>query len=439
MRHPAFCLALLLAALAAGCGRSLDRTQLDQCRRVAEALQPRDTALRELRVSPAEGGVRIDFIASEPGSRVRYVRCSFATRADALGRSELTGVETEEGALGEARLLFLNRFVLEAGRAAPAIVSEHVPQVPVAVAYAAQQLVSALALASIYGLLACAYALIYGLIGRINLAFGDIAVLGGYAAIGGVAAALASSAGAAAGLLLALALATIGGALWSAAIGSFVIAPLHRRFRAGQPILVATVAVAICLQEFLRLFQGARERWVPPILNDPIALLRAEGFAVTVTPMQLLVVLVASGAAGALLLLMARTALGRQWRAYADDPLAATLLGVSPARVMGASFLLAGLNAGLAGWMLAVHYGNVSYGMGTMLSLKALLAAIAGGIGRIGGALLGGLLIGLLEAGWSAYFDIASRDIAVFALLIALFVLRPGGLLGSGAPRLREI
>jgi branched-chain amino acid transport system permease protein len=134
-----------------------------------------------------------------------------------------------------------------------------------------------------------------------------------------------------------------------------------------------------------------------------------------------------------------RTSFGRQWRAFADDPLAARLLGVSPGRILSITFVLAGLSAGLAGWVIAVYYGNVSFSMGTILGLKALLAAIIGGIGRVEGALLGGVLIGLVEAMWSAYFDIGMRDTAVFSLLIVMFVLRPGGLLGIAGPQARDV
>jgi branched-chain amino acid transport system permease protein len=444
MRQVALCLAALLLTALVGCGTSLDRSQYELCRRVIEALLPQQTAVREIRAAAAgPHRVRIDYAAvpSDPGARVKHVACTFAGAPDGLGRSELVAVETEEGALGEARLLFLKRFFLAplAGAVA-APDAAHVPRIPASAAYAAQQAVSAIVPAAAYGLLACAYSLIYGLVGRINLAFGDIAVLGAYGAIGGVAAAFAVGiAQPAFGVALAFAIATPLAALWSYVSGRFVIAPLHARFRAGQPILIATLAVALCIQEFLRLFQGARERWLPPFLNDPVALLRADGFVVTVTPVQILVGSIALAAALALLLVMVRTAFGRRWRAFSDDPLAATLMGIDPARVMGSTFVLAGLNAGLAGWIVAVYYGNVSFSLGTILSLKALLAAIAGGIGRLGGALAGGLLIGFVEAAWSAYFDIGSRDIVVFSLLVALFVLRPGGLFGNAGPRLRDI
>src|SRR2546421_35013 len=126
-------------------------------------------------------------------------------------------------------------------------------------------------------------------------------------------------------------------------------------------------------------------------------------------------------------------------RAFADDPAAAALFGVAPRRLMAQTFVLAGLLAGLAGWIVAVYYGNVGFAMGTVLGLKALVAAVVGGIGSVPGAFLGGVLVALIEAAWSAYFDIAARDIVVFSLLIVVFVLRPGGLLGFAGPKPRDV
>jgi len=158
-----------------------------------------------------------------------------------------------------------------------------------------------------------------------------------------------------------------------------------------------------------------------------------------VTPMQLTIAAAALAAAGAVMLLLARSRFGREWRAFADDPAAAALFGVAPRRLMAQTFVLAGLLAGLAGWIVAVYYGNVGFAMGTVLGLKALVAAVVGGIGSVPGAFLGGVLVALIEAGWSAYFDLAFRDVVVFSLLIVVFVLRPGGLLGFSGPRPREV
>ena len=218
-----------------------------------------------------------------------------------------------------------------------------------------------------------------------------------------------------------------------------MIAPLHARHRLGQPILIATAAVALSVQEFLRIRQGARERWTPPVFNQPIALARSGDFIVTVTPMQIVVAFWDLRPQCGVLWLLARTRFGRAWRAFADDPPTAALFGIDGQRLLALTFLLAGLLAGLAGWIVAAYYGNVSFSMGAMLGLKALVAAVIGGIGSVPGAFLGGICVALVEAGWSAYFDIAARDIVVFSLLIVVFVLRPGGLLGFAGAKPRDV
>jgi branched-chain amino acid transport system permease protein len=84
--------------------------------------------------------------------------------------------------------------------------------------------------------------------------------------------------------------------------------------------------------------------------------------------------------------------------------------------------------------VVGVHYGNVDAGMGTLLGLKALIAALIGGIGSVTGAFMGGLVVGLIETAWSAYFDVTLRDIVIYTFLIALFLMRPGGLFGLANP-----
>ncbi len=276
-----------------------DSEQLRLCRLILPVLHSEGTEIREIRIGPASvgrPGVRIDYAAREPGAarKAHFVACGFGGTTFERDRLDLVAVETDEGALGEARLLYLKRFWLsEAEREATAPpASDRLPQLSTTTAYALQQLVNAVALAAVYALLATAYSLIYGLVGRINLAFGEIAVLGAYGAIGGVAAAVALGIGdAITGLALAFVLAAAISAGWSVLVGRMVIAPLHARHRLGQPILIATAAVALSIQEFLRISQGARERWTPPTFNQPIALARAQDFIVTVTPMQIVVAL----------------------------------------------------------------------------------------------------------------------------------------------------
>jgi branched-chain amino acid transport system permease protein len=440
-------LALLLPLLLVGCGRVTDSEQLRLCRLIPPVLHSEGTEIREIRIGPAavgRSGLRIDYAAREPGaaSKAHFVACGFGGTTFERDRLNLVAVETDEGPLGEARLLYLKRFWLSEaereGLTAPP--PEKLPELSTATAYALQQLVNAIALAAVYALLATAYSLIYGLVGRINLAFGEIAVLGAYGAVGGVAAAVALGIGdVITGLAIAFVLAAAISAGWSVLIGRVVIEPLHARNRLGQPILIATAAVALSVQEFLRISQGARERWAPPTFNQPIALARAQDFIVTVTPMQIVVACLGLAAAGGVLILLGRTRFGRAWRAFADDPGTAALFGVDGRRLLASTFLLAGLLAGLSGWIVAAYYGNISFSMGAVLGLKALVAAVVGGIGSVPGAFLGGVCVALIEAMWSAYFEITARDIVVFSLLIVVFVLRPGGLLGFAGPKPRDV
>lgn len=434
----------------------LDTEQVRVCRLVLPALHPDGTIIGEMQARAASAAdastrsprlaVRIGYTAQEGNERAapHWATCAFEGSALTRGRLTLVGVDTDRGTLGEARLLYLNRFWL-ADFAVAAFEQQsrlppRVPQVPLALAYAVQQLVNALALCAIYALLATAYALIYGLIGRLNLAFGEIAVLGAYGVIAAITGAVAIGVEEPIGALaLSVCIGALLAGLWSWFIGSAIVAPLHARFRLGQPILVATIAAAIAIQEFLRLTQGAQERWLPPLFNEPLALLRADAFVVTVTPMQLGITALALGTAAGVLLLLAKSRFGRAWRAFADDPGAAALFGVAHDRLIAATFALAGALAGLAGWIVAIYYGTVSAGMGTMLGLKALVAAVIGGIGSLPGAFLGGILVGVVEAFWSAYFDIAYRDVVVFSLLIVMFVLRPGGLFGFATRIPRQV
>jgi branched-subunit amino acid ABC-type transport system permease component len=291
---------------------------------------------------------------------------------------------------------------------------------------ALQQLVAALPSAAIYGLLASSYALIHGLVGRVVFGFGDLAALGGYATLTGLA--LGAVAGSpfalGAGFLLALGVS----ASYGVAAGRFAVLPALRA--KGQAVVIATVGLMIALAEYSRLTMPRSLIWAPPLLASPIALARAQNFIVTVTPMQMLSA--AIGLVGALCLLAYQrwSAFGRQWRAVSQDEIAASMLGVDRDRVFTQSFAIAAALAGLSGYVLTVHFGQTGYAYGFTLGLKALVGAVLGGIGSIGAAFAGGVILAFSEAGWSALFSVDSRDLAVYSLLAILFIFRPYGIFG---------
>jgi branched-chain amino acid transport system permease protein len=143
-------------------------------------------------------------------------------------------------------------------------------------------------------------------------------------------------------------------------------------------------------------------------------------------------------AAVGLIGLMQLSSYGRAWRAYADDPGAAALFGIDGHRLLARTLALGGALAGLAGMLIVAQYGGLGFAGGFQFGLKALIAAIVGGIGSVPGALVGGMAVGIFETAWSAYLPIEGRDIALYGALIVFLIYRPGGLLGWGGltPRL---
>ena len=341
------------------------------------------------------------------------------------------------GPVDETHLYLLNRFWMGSEAAAEAAEADDgappLPDLPFRLAYALQQALNALPDAAVYGLLAAAYSLVYGLSGRINLAFGEIAAVGGIAAATGAAALRDAPAGPLLGLALGL-------GVWAAALhgGAMERAVMWRLRRApGQQALVATIGVALVLREYLRLATGAQPKWVAPILAEPIRVARAGDFVVTVTPMALLLAGGAAAASAALLLMFRLTGFGRDWRATADDPLAAALMGIDPRRLSLRTALLAAGLVGAAGAGVTLHYGGIGFDYTTGLGLKALIAAIIGGIGSVPGAFLGGLGIAGFEALWSSALPIGDRDLALDVMLVAVLTVRPGGLFGTREPLAR--
>jgi len=424
----------LLGTLVVGaCATLVDEGHARECRSVAAALEPEGSKITILRSAPGEvsNSIRVDYRAEgEARSQLRHVLCRFGGTEAETSRDTLIGVDTAQGPIGEAQLLFLRRFYLEAPGEPPpdpgASGAGSLVTLPAPFALALQQLVAALPSAAIYGLLASSYALIHGLVGRVVFGFGDLAALGGYATLTGLALGAVSSSplALAVGFLLAL----LVSASYGVAAGRFAVLPALRA--KGQAVVIATVGLMIALAEYSRLTIPRSLVWAPPLLASPIALVRAPNFIVTVTPMQMLSALI--GLIGALCLLGYQrwSAFGRQWRAVSQDEIAASMLGVDRDRVFTQSFAIAAGLAGLSGYVLTVHFGQTGYAYGFTLGLKALVGAVLGGIGSIGAAFAGGVILAFGEAGWSALFSVDSRDLAVYSLLAILFIFRPYGIFG---------
>ena len=414
------------------------------CRIILPAIVGPDEAVHVISTlsDNAGTGIAVRFYTEGKQGRSRNlaIHCQFEGGNNTVGHFVLKGLNAPQGEMSATQLYFLDRFWLKTDAAwvsdpEPVAGAERALALPPTLAYALQQILNALPLAAIYALLAAAYSLVYGLVGRINLAFGEFAAVGGYAAIFGVM--LGSGGGSFTAIGLALALGIACAIFHGVVAGRLMFAPLANS--GGQTMLVATVGLALFLQEYLRLTQGASLRWVGPILNTPVPVARAPGFVVTVTQVALLSAGIAALAACALLMGMRFSRFGREWRAFADDARAAMLFGVNPSSIFATTFALACAFAGLSGSLMTLFYGAFGYGASTALGLKALVAAILGGIGSVSGALLGGLAIGFFEAFWLSYFAGEYRDLAVYLILIGLLMFRPGGFFGFGDLRPRQV
>ena len=437
---------ILLVLVLASCGESFDTDQQRLCRQSIPALNAPGTPITIERVADGPRPNMLRILYSVPtapnATRRRSIDCLFAGEGQALTRGALIGIAADGRPMSDASFYLLRRFYLENREEPPpdpgASRIETLPELPTALAYGLQQGLSALPSAAIYALLACAYALIYGLTGRIILSFGEFAALGALAAVVGAALLVSIAASTpATGLGAAFVVAILVCALHGFAMSRFVLRPLERA--QGQQVLIATIGLAIALSEYLRLAQGPDLRWLPPVFNEPLAVARAGSFIVTVTPLGLAVAAAGFAVTLGLVLLIARSAYGRAWRAVSDDARTAALFGVDARAVHDRALILACAASGMAGVIVTAVYGGMGFAGGFSLGLKALVGSILGGIGSPAGAALGGLCIALFEVLWSSTMPIEQRDIAVYALLAVVLILRPGGFFGDGALAPRHV
>jgi branched-chain amino acid transport system permease protein len=428
-------IALVSIALSA-CGAMVDTEPLRLCRSILPALHDVGAGFEivdaySLAASGAASPVVAIRYRSAADRRERTLTCSFSVAAQG-GQPRLVSLANGFRAFGPERVHLLQKHWIDSGRAAqsdpaPIAMAPLVMPLPRVLAISLQHAVSALPAIAIYALLATAYSLIYGLTGRINLAFGDLASLAGYGAflgfslIGGLHPVWAVLLALVFGLFTA---ALHGGALGQAVLTRIVHAP-------GQHILIATIGMSIVWQEAMRLTQGAGNRWLSPLMNRPLGIARAGDFVVTVTPIALIVAGVAALVAVVMVQGMRKSRFGLVWRASADDPVAAAMMGVDQNRTLVQTVMLAAALSGLCGVLTTLFYGGVGYAGGLITGLKALIAAIIGGIGSIPGALVGGLLLGIAETAWAGFFQIEYREPAIFIGLAVVLWLRPGGLFGT--------
>jgi branched-chain amino acid transport system permease protein len=189
----------------------------------------------------------------------------------------------------------------------------------------------------------------------------------------------------------------------------------------------------VLLENYVQLVQGPRPKPIEPVIRGGFQLMGGgtdNSFIVQLGYMQIVIVVITTILMGGFAMAIGSTSLGRQQRACEQDMKMASLLGVNVDRTISLTFVMGAALAAVAGMMVTLYYGNNDFFMGFVAGIKAFTAAVLGGIGSLPGAMLGGVLIGLIEAFWSAYFSAEYKDVAAFTILVLVLIFRPTGLLG---------
>ena len=296
--------------------------------------------------------------------------------------------------------------------------------------YFLQQLINGIVLGSIYGLIAIGYTMVYGIIGMINFAHGDVFMVGAFLAFIAFLALLAIGITAVPlALFIVLLVAMLIAALYGWTVERLAYRPLRGSHRLAP--LISAIGMSIILQNYVQIAQGARVKPLPPLISGGFTLIEQGGFPVRISYVQIIIVVTTLVLMAVFSWLVSATRLGRNMRACEQDLKMASLVGVDVDRTISLTFVMGAALAAVAGMMFLMYYGVVDFFIGFLAGLKAFTAAVLGGIGSLPGAMLGGLLIGLIEVFWAAYFSSEYKDVAAFSILVLVLIFRPTGLLGK--------
>jgi len=298
-----------------------------------------------------------------------------------------------------------------------------------------QQLINGLVLGSIYALVALGYTMVYGILELINFAHGEVTMFGAMICLAVIGAFVANGADinglviVSLGLLAAIAVCMALGFL----IERVAYRPLRRAPRLAA--LITAIGMSIVLQNLAMLIWGKQYVSFPPLL--PLVSFEVGG--AVITNLQIFIVVLSCLLMAGLLVLIKRTRLGRAMRATAQAQDIAGLMGININTIISLTFMIGAALAAIAGVMVSAYYGLAHYHMGFMLGLKAFTAAVLGGIGNVAGAVLGGLLLGVIESLGAGYIGALTggflgshyQDVFAFFVLIVVLVIRPSGLLGE--------
>jgi branched-chain amino acid transport system permease protein len=294
-----------------------------------------------------------------------------------------------------------------------------------------QQLINGLTLGSIYGLIAIGYTMVYGILNMVNFAHSGVFMVSSFIALTALLI-LQQWLGVSSIILALIFIMIVSMVLTSVlnwTIERLAYRPLRHSFRLAP--LISSIGMSIFLTNFVQVTQGQRNKSIPPMFNKQVTLMESETYRVAVSYEQMMIWGVTALLLIAFWYLVSKTSLGRAQRACEQDQKMAALVGVDVNRTVAITFVIAASLAAVAGTMYLMYYGVVNFADGFVPGIKAFTAAVLGGIGSLPGAVIGGLLIGLIETMWSAYFSIDYKDVAVFSLLAITLIFLPQGLLGK--------
>jgi branched-chain amino acid transport system permease protein len=298
-----------------------------------------------------------------------------------------------------------------------------------------QQVINGLVLGSMYALIALGYTMVYGIINLINFAHGEVlmvAALTSWSVIGLMQESMPGLPGWVM-LIIALVISSVVAASLNFTIEKIAYRPLRNSPKLAP--LITAIGVSILLQTLAMIIWKPNYKPYPTLLpSTPFNI----GGAV-ISPTQIMILGVTAVSLAILMWVVNRTKLGRAMRATSENPGVAALMGVKPDMVISATFVMGAILAAIAGVMFASNYGTVHHSMGFLPGLKAFTAAVFGGIGNLTGAVVGGLLLGLIESIGSGYIGALTggvlgshyADIFAFSVLIVVLTLRPSGLMGE--------
>lgn len=295
-------------------------------------------------------------------------------------------------------------------------------------AFFLQQLINGLTLGAVYGLIAIGYTMVYGIIGMINFAHGEVYMVSAYLCAIGLA--LLAYFGIHSFPLLifgTLVFTIIFTGVYGWAIERIAYRPLRNSTRLAP--LISAIGMSLILQNYVQLSQGPNQQGIPTLMHGVLRLTVGDG-VVQITWTKIFILLAAFIGMVVLSWIINHTQLGRVCRATQQDRRMAAILGINTDRVISLVFMIGAAMAGLAGVLVTMNYGTFDFYIGFIIGIKAFTAAVLGGIGSLPGAMLGGLLLGVAEAQFAGLVNSDYKDVFSFALLVAILIFRPQGLLG---------